>query len=371
MTSILGIGECMIELSSAGPDLWRQRISGDVFNVLWYARAYSAQDTEIGFHTALGEDPMSDQILAFARSGGINCDDTPRIADRRPGLYAIHLNGAERSFTYWRDTSAAQMMVRKPGRLWQKVSAADVVYFSGITLAILPQEDLDNLLSGLELHRKKGAVLAFDPNIRPHLWPDRKRMLDVISRAAALSDLVLPSFDDETTAFGDASPEISARRYADLGANQVVVKNGASETIHLQDDCMTAFSVAPVDGIIDTTAAGDSFNGAYIAALQRGFSTEDAILAAQRCAGHVITQKGAIAPFSDLDLGSPSALWHPAIFVEAGRDFHAPVGRHVASRAWIVTANVCDISGKTGRFSSPEMSHTFAPTPVIDTDGLV
>lgn len=304
MTSILGIGECMIELSSAGPDLWRQRFSGDVFNALWYARAYSLKETEIAFHTAVGTDPMSDQLLAFARSGGINCDDTPRIADRRPGLYTIHLNGAERSFTYWRDTSAAQMMVRQAGKLWQKVAAADVVYFSGITLAILPQEDLENLLVGLLEHKKKGAVLAFDPNIRPHLWNNRNRMLDVITRAAALSDLVLPSFDDEAAAFGDASPEVSARRYADLGANHVVVKNGASATIHLQADCMTAFSVAPVDGVIDTTAAGDSFNGAYVASLQRGFSTEDAILAAQRCAGQVIRHKGAIIPLADLDHGS-------------------------------------------------------------------
>ena len=226
MTSILGIGECMIELSSAGPELWQQRFSGDVFNTLWYARANSPRAANIAFHTAVGQDPLSDQLLDFVQSGGINCDDTPRISDRRPGLYTIHLNGAERSFTYWRDTSAARMMVRQPGNLWQKVAAADVVYFSGITLAILPPEDLEVLLAGLVEHKKNGAVLAFDPNIRPHLWNDNARMLDVISRAATLSDLVLPSFDDEASAFGDATPEVSARRYGDLGARHVVVKHG-------------------------------------------------------------------------------------------------------------------------------------------------
>jgi 2-dehydro-3-deoxygluconokinase len=300
MTSLLGIGECMIELSSAGTDLWRQAFSGDVFNALWYARANSPNDTEIGFHTALGTDPMSDQILAFARSGDINCDDTPRVAERRPGLYAIHLNGAERSFTYWRDTSAAQMMVRQPGKLWDKVAAADVVYFSGITLAILPPDDLETLLSGLVQHRKDGAVLAFDPNIRPHLWSDRNRMLDVITRAASQTDLVLPSFDDEAAAFGDASPEVSARRYSDLGVDHVVVKNGPSQTIHMRGGRLTAYPVAPVDDVVDTTAAGDSFNGAYVASLMRGLSTEDAIVAAQRCAGQVIRHKGAIMPMADI-----------------------------------------------------------------------
>jgi 2-dehydro-3-deoxygluconokinase len=300
MTSILGIGECMIELSSEGPDLWRQRFSGDVFNSMWYARRHSSEDTDIGFHTAVGTDPMSDQMLLFIKSGGIDCDDTPRIEDRRPGLYAIHLNGAERSFTYWRDTSAAKMMVCQPGQLWRKVAAADVVYFSGITLAILPEEDLDSLLVGLSEHKKKGAVLVFDPNIRPHLWQDKIRMLDVITRAAALSDLVLPSFDDEAMAFGDASPEVSAKRYADLGVDQVVVKNGASDTIHLQAGQMTAFPVTPIDGILDTTAAGDSFNGAYIAALQRGLSIKESIRTAQNCAGQVIRHKGAIVPLVGL-----------------------------------------------------------------------
>ena len=56
MTSLLGIGECMIELSSAGDDLWRQRFSGDVFNALWYARAHSADDADVAFHTAVGTD---------------------------------------------------------------------------------------------------------------------------------------------------------------------------------------------------------------------------------------------------------------------------------------------------------------------------
>lgn len=302
MTCILGIGECMVELSSAGSDLWRQRFSGDVFNALWYARAHAGDDTDIAFHTAVGTDQMSDQMLAFIQSGGIDCRETPRIADRRPGLYTIHLDGAERSFTYWRDTSAAQMMVRQPGHLWARVAAADVVYFSGITLAILPPDDLETLLLGLVAHRKKGGILAFDPNIRPHLWRDRKRMLEVISRAAALCDLVLPSFDDETTAFGDATPEDSAKRYADLGAAEVVVKNGPADTVHLHAGRLTLVPVAPVAGITDTTAAGDSFNGAYIASLLRGLSATDAIRAAQRCAGQVICHKGAIIPLSVINV---------------------------------------------------------------------
>ena len=132
----------MVELSAAGPGLWRQGFSGDVFNALWYARALSHDNITVAFHTALGTDPLSDELLAFAQNAGIDCTNTPRIQDRRPGLYSIHLDGAERSFTYWRDTSAARMMLRYPEMLWPKVATADVIYLSGITLAILPDDDL-------------------------------------------------------------------------------------------------------------------------------------------------------------------------------------------------------------------------------------
>lgn len=300
MTSILGIGECMVELSSAGAGLWRQGFSGDVFNTLWYARAQARHDVKVAFHTALGTDPLSDQLLEFGQSAGIDCTNIPRFEDRKPGLYSIHLDGAERSFTYWRDTSAARMMMRQPETLWSKIEAAEMIYFSGITLAILPDEDCQLLLNNLQARKKKTSAIVFDPNIRLHLWQDKDRMRSVISQAASLSDIVLPSFDDETAAFGDRNPKETVQRYRGLGAEHVVVKNGSAETVHLQADTMTSFAVARVDDVIDTTAAGDSFNGAYIAALLGGLCVADAIQAAQRCAGQVIKHKGALVPFSKL-----------------------------------------------------------------------
>ena len=305
MTSILGIGECMVELSAAGPGLWRQGFSGDVFNALWYARALSHDNITVAFHTALGTDPLSDELLAFAQNAGIDCTNTPRIQNRRPGLYSIHLDGAERSFTYWRDTSAARMMLRYPEMLWPKVATADVIYLSGITLAILPDDDCSALLNNLRSRKRKTATIVFDPNIRPHLWQDSDRMRAVISQAASLSDIVLPSFDDERAAFGDRDPEQTAQRYRALGADHVVVKNGPADTILLQAGTLASFSVPAVEGVTDTTAAGDSFNGAYIASLLAGLSPTDAIHAAQTCAGQVIKHKGALVALSDLAKPTP------------------------------------------------------------------
>ncbi|MDK3074706.1 sugar kinase [Sedimentitalea sp. JM2-8] len=300
MTSILGIGECMIELSPAEGSLLRQGFAGDVFNTLWYAKATGGPDAEVAFFTAVGDDPISDRMLAFAATAGIRCDSVPRIPGRRPGLYVIHLTGAERTFSYWRDTSAARLMMRHANRLWPQVADADFVYFSGITLAILSHEDCELFLGNLRARMKPGARVAFDPNLRPHLWDDADRMRRVISRAAGLSDIVLPSFDDECRNFGDAAPEDTARRYGALGADQVVVKNGPLPTLLLNKGGMQDFPVPPVEGVVDTTAAGDSFNGAYLSALGRGAAVAQAIAVAQACSAQVVYRKGALVPFSDL-----------------------------------------------------------------------
>ena len=292
----LCIGECMVELSAAGPDLWRQGFAGDVLNTAWYARAALPNDWAVRFFTAVGCDPISDQMVGFIEEAGISCDGIPHIADKMPGLYAIHLDGAERSFSYWRDSSAARQMLSEPRLLWTRISQADVVYLSGITLGILPVGDAELLIDGLKKHSKDGALIALDPNIRPRLWPDPVRMRNIISSAASVSDIVMPSFDDEAQAFGDVDSDATARRYLDLGAGIVVVKNGTNATMVATADNQTTWPVPPVPDVVDTTAAGDSFNGGFLAEYVRSKDISRSVLAAQACSGRVVRFRGALIP---------------------------------------------------------------------------
>jgi len=297
MKSLLGIGECMIELSLTENKLWKQGFAGDVFNTLWYAKALSKQDVIVNFYTATGDDKSSNEMLEFITGAGIICQDIPIITNGVPGLYKIHLDGAERSFSYWRDTSAAKLMMSNPELLWKQVSQADIVYLSGITLAILPKEDVNTLLQELRSSLKKSAIVAFDPNIRPALWDSESRMKEIISSAGAISDLVLPSFDDEKNTFGDQSPLETAKRYHSLGADQIIVKNSDQDTLYSNKSVTKYYPVNKVSGIVDTTAAGDSFNGAYLAELLNSGDCSKAIELAHLCSSTVICNKGALIPF--------------------------------------------------------------------------
>ncbi|TDW26787.1 sugar kinase [Rhizobium gallicum] len=298
----LSIGECMVELSQAGGGLLRKGFAGDTLNTAWYARACIQPAWSVDYFTALGDDAMSDEMIAFFEEAGIGTNLIRRIKGKAPGLYMINLRNGERSFSYWRDNSAARQLAADPDRLREAIEGTDVVYFSGITLAILPREDADTLLAETRRAKAAGKFVVFDPNIRPRLWASYDVMHTTISEGARSSSLVMPSFDDEALHFGDDSIEATIHRYRALGAPNVLIKNGADgATLNFagQEDFVPAETVKEV---VDTTSAGDSFNGAFLA---KYLETKDAVASAcfaVKVAARVVSEHGALVAKDKLGL---------------------------------------------------------------------
>lgn len=284
----------MVELSQAGEGLLRKGFAGDTFNTAWYARACLPAEWTVDYLTALGDDPLSSEMLAFMKEAGIGTDAIRRIAGRTPGLYLITLKNGERTFSYWRDTAAARRLADDGDHLRRWVDMSDIIYFSGITLGILAPEAVDTLLSELRRAKAAGKRVAFDPNIRPRLWADRDVMLKTITDGARAATLVLPSFDDETTHFGDASIEATIARYHGLGVEGVVVKNG-EHGVTLSFDGQTSFAPAVAAAeVVDTTSAGDSFNGGFLSRLVRGTPPQEAAAFGAAVASAVVGHHGAL-----------------------------------------------------------------------------
>ncbi|OLP59438.1 2-dehydro-3-deoxygluconokinase [Xaviernesmea oryzae] len=297
MVHLLSIGECMVELGQAGNGLLRQSFAGDTFNLAYYAGLCGDPGLRVSYLTALGTDRLSQDMLAFMAEHGIHTGFITRIEGRMPGLYMIHLDKGERSFSYWRSTSAARLLAQDGDHLRRAMEAADIIAFSGITLAILPPDDVETLLSEMRRAKAAGKLVAFDPNIRPRLWDDAERMRRVITDGARAANLLLPSFDDEATHFGDADIAATQARYLGLGVERVVIKDGAKGVTIAQAGRETVHVPAhPVAEVVDTTSAGDSFNGVFLAGLASGASVEDAAAHAAKIAASVIGHPGALIP---------------------------------------------------------------------------
>ena len=177
------------------------------FNTLWALRALTGEATPADYVSAFGDDPFSRDQIAFFAAHGIGTASSPIIAGARPGLYAITLSGAERSFTYWRADAAARRLADDPAALAKSLENRALVYFSGITLAILRAGRAAALLAALgDSATRQGSLIAFDPNYRPRLWPDAEAARAAIVEALAVVDIALPTFPDEQALFGDADP---------------------------------------------------------------------------------------------------------------------------------------------------------------------
>ncbi len=295
---IASIGECMLELSGRAGSDWRMGFAGDTFNTLWALHALSP-GRPATYVSAFGDDPFSRDQIAFFGQNGIGIGNSPVIAGARPGLYAITLTGAERAFTYWRSDAAARQLASDPAALAKNLENQALVYFSGITLAILDEAARKTLLSAVETARKAGALIAFDPNYRPRLWSSREAAQDAILEALAVADIALPTFPDEQMLFGDESPEITARRLRGL-TGEVIVKNGEQPALVVKDGAEEHVGAVHVAAPVDTTGAGDSFNGGYLAARLAGHPPVEAARRAHQVAAAVVQVRGALAPFETL-----------------------------------------------------------------------
>ncbi|MEQ1771566.1 MAG: sugar kinase [Devosia sp.] len=300
MPRFVSVGECMIEMSGGEEGTYRLGYAGDTLNTAWYARARLPKDWDVDYVTALGDDMYSQQMVEFLAGNGIGIGHIQKIAGRRPGLYLIHQRDGDRHFTYWRGQSAAKSMADNPEALVEAMTGAGIVYFSGISLAILGPRARGRLMKAIHLAREGGARVVFDPNERPALWTSPRVMGSVITSASILADVVLPTFPDEQALFGDDTPEAVAERYMSWGAEEVVVKNGGEPAFVASRE--TRGSVPPKPGAksVDPTGAGDSFNGAYLAARAQGASPLEAAEKAHATAAIVIGHKGALVPHAQL-----------------------------------------------------------------------
>ena len=295
--SFLSVGECMVEVAPAPDGLHRIGFAGDTFNTAWYARHVLPPDWEVGYATCVGEDAISDEMLAFVAGEGLATGAIRRLPDRTVGLYLISLKDGERSFSYWRGQSAARALADDPDWLARALDGRDVIHFSGVTLAILAPGARRTLRDALARARADGARISFDTNLRPRLWESEAAMRAGLLLGASVADVVLPSFDEEEALFGDASPDATVARYRDAGARVVAVKCGAAPG-HLWSEAEGAdvFEPPAVARVVDSTAAGDSFGAAFLAGLATGESVARSAERAAALAARVIGERGALAP---------------------------------------------------------------------------
>jgi 2-dehydro-3-deoxygluconokinase len=295
-TRLLAIGEVMAEIR-AQDDGFVVGFAGDTYNTAVYAARQLGAPGQVGYVTRIGREPLSRALLDNASAEGLDVSHVALDETRNIGIYAVATDAhGERSFSYWRaDSAARQLFAVEETALF--MPKAEIIYLSGITLAILTPAGRSRLFQMLaDARAASGTRIAFDSNFRPALWPDHTTARQTMDRMWSLTDIALPSIDDEMALYGLDSEDAVIARFAARDWDGIAIKRGVRGPISplLQPDDLPDFP--PAARVIDTTAAGDSFNGGYLAAFLTGAAEAERLAAGHRMAATVVAAPGAIIP---------------------------------------------------------------------------
>lgn len=293
------IGECMVELRKTAQGL-EQGFGGDTLNTAVYlSRLTYPSNITTSYVTGLGSDPFSSDMLAQWRDENLDTQLVHQVENRVPGIYAIETApDGERNFYYWRNESAAKFWLRDQSidELVENLSSHQLIYLSGISLAILPDDCRQTLIKTLKLCKAQGTTIAFDNNYRPALWSSIKEAQCWYSEILALTDIAFLTYDDEVMLWNDKSEQDSISRTQSFGVEEIVIKRGAEACFVISDNQLTEVPASQITNVIDTTAAGDSFSAGYLAKRILGGSKEESAFSGHKVAGTVIQHRGAVIP---------------------------------------------------------------------------
>lgn len=299
MTSIVCFGECMVELRSVQHGENERQIfqgfAGDVYNTCVYLKRIFGE-VNVEFATQVGSDTLSQEMIEQFELEHIGHKFVTQDQTRSPGLYWITTDGVgERSFTYWRDNSAARFHMQEiDENVIAELAKHQWLFISGISLAVIQPHLRSVFWNMVKQLKSRGVKLIFDPNYRPKLWASPEETKEQYATAFELCDLALPGVEDMEALYQLTDVQQVMSFLSTFNIDELVVKNGSDNVFVFTPDGQVEVPIEAVTNVIDTTSAGDSFNGAYIGARMSEFSVSDAVRIASKVAGFVIQHPGAI-----------------------------------------------------------------------------
>lgn len=286
---IVCLGEPMLEFNRQSDGRYLAGHGGDTSNC---AIAAARQGAAVGYLTCLGSDAFGDSFMALWEAEGVDASQVRRDPEAPTAIYFVDHDAGQHRFTYLRAGSAASRMSPRtfePGY----IAKARILHVSGISQAI-SSSACDAVFHAIGVARDNGVRISYDSNLRLKLWP-LHRARAVIHAAMRECDIALPGLDDAEQLTGLTDPDAIADFYLELGLGVVALTLGKAGTLVATPQRRERIGVRPVDAV-DATAAGDTFDGAFLAEILRGSDPFAAGRYANAAAALSTLGYGAVAP---------------------------------------------------------------------------
>ena len=300
---VVALGELLIDftengVSPQGNPMFEANPGGAPCNVL-------AMLSKLGKHTAfvgkVGEDMFGAQLRAVVEEAKIRTDDLASDPQTHTTLAFVKtLPGGDRDFSFYRDPGADRMLTPEevtPDR----VAHTCIFHFGSLSLTHEPVRSATG--KAVALAKESGALISFDPNLRPPLWDDLEEAREQIAWGLAQCDVLKIADNEVEFMTGETDirrgAAILRERYPNIQLLNATA--GAEGSYAFYGQAETFQPAFRLGGTIETTGAGDTFCACVLNfILENGLtglsrSDLDRMLRFANAAAYLVTtKKGAI-----------------------------------------------------------------------------
>jgi fructokinase len=228
------------------------------------AVAVAKLGAEAAFVGRLGEDLFGEFILRALEAVGV---DTSAILRQPPptrttlAFVEVSENG-DREFTFYRSVPAADELLSPEDIKRESLSGASFVNFGSIPLIKEPVRSAT--LRFAELANEMDIPVAFDVNLREHLWESVEIARQTVAPVLDLSSVAKLSDDELSPILGVENPEEAAEVLLDRGISLVLVSMGGEGAFYATREFVGSLPRFEIDKVVDATGAGDAFLAATL-----------------------------------------------------------------------------------------------------------
>jgi fructokinase len=279
------------------------RPGGAPANVAVAASRLGSGATFVG---SVGEDLFGDFILRALQSEGVETGGVSRqSAPTRTSLAFVEIGpDGDREFTFYRSSPAADELLSEDDVTEDLIVGASFVNFGSIPLIREPSRSATHRIA--RLARGRDVPVAFDVNLREHLWESREAAREAVGPLLDLSTIVKLGDDELGPLLGTADADEAARTLLDRGVLLVLVSKGPEGAFYATREFRGEVPTFDVGPVVDATGAGDAFLAATLVHLSGGpLDEEGRVREATRrgCAAGALacTAHGAMSALPTLD----------------------------------------------------------------------
>ena len=259
MNAVCCFGEALIDFhgtpSGAAP-VFTAHPGGAPANV---AVAVARLGGRAAFVGMFGSDLFGDLLLRELRAAGVDVTHARRTDAANTALaFVSHAANGERDFSFYRPPSA-DLLFRNDD-FDRSIFAAGTIFHAG-SCSMTEPDSAATTLQGMTRARDAGALVSYDMNLRPPLWPRGEDPAPTIWRALLLADFIKLSAEELAfLAASMGSEDAVFARLWDAHAKLVVITDGERAVRWFAPGTSGEESTLRVRAI-DTTGAGDAFVG--------------------------------------------------------------------------------------------------------------